>query len=261
MSYLYHGFVYANKEQASKAEITATSIREAINRTVYTISEVGRSLDAMRSLLGTLFSDWIDHQFGWSMQTVRNYIGLSELVDRNPKVLAIRQPSLIYRLVNLPEEVQDEIIEEQPRTLKEAGEMIDDHKRREWAEAVESEIPKDPGAALQAIEKAMDSPTYREVAIDIMREHAETFAAHAERDTWEVMAEAGMKRAERLPSQSPTRLQLYEGEDNHSLVAWAGNEALTIATFPRQENLAGRAWQNAVIACICERFDVKDEVL
>lgn len=254
-------FTYPTEDIARSCERHAGEIRLQMTNAIYGIAEIGRTLLVVKDLLDSLFQDWLDFHFGWSIQTARNYIRLSEIVDDNPKVLGLKHLTLIYRLPRLPEEVQAAIIELQPKTLSDANEIIYGYRKDRWKEDIEQCVEEDPGLALRRIEWAMDDPIMRDTAIETMDKYVEVFAAHSDRDPWEIKAEAGMSREERLPAQRPVGLRFYEGEDNHSVVAWADGKAHTLLVFPRIKNPLARAWQNAIIESICSTFEVKDEVL
>ena len=108
------------------------------------------------------------------------------------------------------------------------------------------------------IDWAIKNPVLHDEAVDAMREHAGTFALYSGMEEWEVQADVGMTRAERMPSRTPTNLRLRKGDDNHVLVAWVADEPHEIAVFPRQRSAVARAWQNDVILALCERYEIKE---
>jgi hypothetical protein len=254
-------FEYPNQETARWCEKQAGEIREHLNRTIYTLAEIGKTLKAVQERIDLLFYPWVRWYFGWSDQTARNYMRLAELVSIRPQILGLRHLSLIYRLPSLPEKVQAEIIEAQPATLREAEDIIAAHKAREWKEAVEASIPTDPGGAWHAIERAMSDPVLRDAAQGLVNEYADEFAREADRDPWQIRAEAWdieQEQEDRPVGSGRVKAQLVRGA-NCRVEVWNGGavcEASTLVSFPAQTDPWLLAQRERVIRAVCKELEI-----
>jgi hypothetical protein len=223
---------------------------------VSNVAAIGSILEEVRCRLARpFFLQWLQSNLGWCEQTANNYIGVARLVNDNPKVLEVRSLVLLYRLPSLPDRTREAIIERNP-SIREAQEIIDSHRREDWADEVEAlfgdesrDFSERSGDALRMIEQAMDDPALREEAKRLALQHAARFAALADTDEPQLLAAMGLSLGERLPEPAAGRVkaQLVENTGGSRLVVWVVGEAHTVAFFPEVSDPAAAAWQAAVI--------------
>jgi hypothetical protein len=92
----------------------AAEIRKLGKQTVANVMEIGRRLTECKKLVGHgNWLPWLEHEFGWSDQTARNFMRIADL-SKSKTVLNLGLPvSALYQLAapSTPTEARDEIIE------------------------------------------------------------------------------------------------------------------------------------------------------
>lgn len=256
-------FDYPDQSTRQFCERKVISIRQAARSMLHGIVSIGQDLIEVKDTLGHgLFQSWLKACFtSLSISTATNYMNAYRAVAEFPICWEF-DPRILYLFTHrLPEEVKEHIVEAQPSSYEEAILIIQAYRKAEWREAVVDAIPEDPGAALHAINDAIDNdPHLKETAIEIMEEYIDEFAHHSGREPWEIKIEVGTTRmgAEKPKGQRPPALSFIQGAGNYKLVVWVGGVAAEIASFPKQDDPQLRAWRNAVVATICDHLNVEE---
>lgn len=258
-------FDYPDQPTRDFCERKVASIRQAARSMLHGIVSIGEDLVEVKDTLGHgLFQPWLKACFtSLSISTAINYMNAYRAVTEFPTCWEF-DPRVLYLFTHrLPDEVKGAIVEAKPVSYEDAVLIIQACRKAEWREAVIDTIPEDPGAALHAIEEAMDDPHLRGEAVELLQEYVDEFAHHAGREPWEIKIEAGVTQlgAERPAGGGrPSVLSLAQGTGNYKLLAWIDGIGTEIAVFPKQDDPQLRAWRNAVVATICDHLNVEEGV-
>jgi hypothetical protein len=138
----------------------AEAIRLLVRRTCRGIVEIGYHLTEVRELAGHgKWLRWLDHEFGWSEQTARNYMRVYEM-DKSTTIVDLDLPlRALYVLAapSTPESVREGIIERAASGEKISYEQVG----QEVAEAVESRERE--RKAPPSYKTAPEPPTLKEI--------------------------------------------------------------------------------------------------
>ena len=134
-------------QQVTRVHELAEEIRNLVRMTVEGAVEIGYRLIEARTILKKerRWVAWLEDEFDWSVGMAYNLIRAAEAVKKEPKLLTLRSPSLLYLLSVAPDEVLDSLMDLDVG-YAEAKLVVDAHK---WAKKTRTMI-----AALQAVDMA-----------------------------------------------------------------------------------------------------------
>jgi len=257
-------FDYPDDDTRTYCERKVVSIRQARRAMLHSAISIGQDLIDVKNVLGHgLFQPWLGAHFGYSMSTAANYMTAARAVDEYPTCWQF-DPRVLYLFTKqLPGEVKEAIVEAEPRSYEDAVLIIQAYRIAEWRAAVEEAIPEDPGAALHAIEEALNDPYLHDEALELHEEYVDEFAILSDREPWEIKVELSDRPqgAREGRGVRPPALTLAHGMGNHRLLAWVEGIGKEIAVFPRQDDPVLRAWQNSVLSTLREHLNVREDVL
>ena len=262
-------------QQVTRVHELAEEIRNLVRLTVEGVVEIGDRLIEARSILKPQgkWLEWLDSEFGWKRSSVYNIIRATEAVRKEPRLMQLRSPSVLYLVSGAPEEALKQMLDFDVG-YAEAKLVIDAHR---WADKTKDTIAAlqqvdmpevyargnarvvalvqmTAGRVLAELEAAMESEETRSLAVELYREHGEWLADVNGSDPVENMANAGLTLRERHgePATGRVRAKLYEERDTAKLVVWCSGPH-TVAEFPRTESSEADAWRVACMeACMKE---------
>jgi len=264
-------------QQVTRIYELTEEIRNLVRLTVEGAVEIGYRLIEARKILKAegRWIAWLEEEFGWSVTSAYNLIRAAEAVRKEPRLLKLRSPSVLYLLSGAPDEALDALMDFEGGYV-EAKLVIDAHK---WAEKTKAMIQAvqsvdmaevyaqgdgrtvslarlTAARILAELEAATESDDTRELAVEMYREHGEWLAGVTETNPVENMANAGLTLRERHgePATGKVRAKLYEESHMARLVVWCSGPH-TIAEFPRTGSSEADAWR---VACMEACMEVVD---
>lgn len=252
-------FEYPNAQAMAQCEIHADAIRGLRRSVARDVAEMGRRLEQVYCLLNRsrpAFLCWLDAKLGVSEDTATNWRRWAEFVDDNPNALGLSSMRLAYRVAALPAGVRNDVVDRGALTEAEAIPVIVEHKQAAWKRDMETYLAEGVegkptswerrcGDVLHwAREAMMNDPELRDVATEIVEEHASAFARLSGMTEEEVKADNGMTRDERLPPlNGPVTAFLREGMNGDRCPCCGGPAAFRYDAL--EVNIDG-TWHKAV---------------